>query len=404
MPVAKYTTLQEDHEHGAQNDYTVRGGDYVEVFHRQSQAYLSIDAGDSNSVRIPRLFRPIADSLDADPQSTISAELVWKIMVPRMSWSGTTVSTADGMREEGYCLAAAMMSGEELFLAEDAETGKASLSPDAGDRLSQWLLVPFDRDMGAEVKLRYDESKFFLVNLQSGKVLHQGKAQQRGMQTADDPTESFELQLLDRSQDHESDVFVLHALGVGAAARRWLKDFQAGEEGLDGLWQFKQEMETVLALRKATGEGRAHKGGSSSHKTHLPHKSRQRQKAARASASASRSGSDVEERVAMLWARYVHPPAHHWNEWASPVLNDLRCFIASLVTGIGDDPLQWLGTPDKQQQRILHGLGAIQFIVVLLQVRRVARQFTAFGVAALTPIAVQTIYEVLGKENIAVLR
>eukprot|EP01043_Picozoa_sp_COSAG02_P012623 COSAG02_NODE_490_length_21240_cov_7.601343_5_plen_390_part_00 len=367
VPVAKYTTLQEDQESGAKNDYVVRGGDYVEIFHRQSQGYLSIDAGDSNSFPAPRLFRPIADSLDADPQSTISAELVWKIMVPRMSWSGTTVTTAAGVRVEGYCLAAAMMSGEELFLAEDAETGKVSLSPDPGDRLSQWLLKPFDNDMRTELGLRYDESKFFLMNLQSGKVLHQGKEHQRGSQSADDPTACFRLQMLDPSQDHESDAFVLHPLGIGAAARQWLKAFQAGEEGLDGLWQFNQEVETILALRKAG------KGEGKSHKTRLPHLSLNHHHQGAAAVAAGRAGSDVEERTAMLWAKYVHPPPHHWNEWASPVLNDLRCFINSLVSGIGDDPLQWLGAPDHRQQRILLGLGTIKFIVRLLQVRHVAR-------------------------------
>lgn len=380
MPVAKYTSLPDDQERGEKNDYVVRGGDYMELFHRQSQAYLSVDAGESNSVPTPTLFRPIADSLDADPQTTVSADLVWKIMVPRMSWSGTTVTAADDVRAEGYCLAAAMLSGEELYLAEDAETGKASLSPNPEDRLSQWLLMPFDRDMGTEVGLHYDESKFFLVNLHSGKVLHQGNEHQRDQQSkADDPTASFQLQMLDPSQDHESDVFVLHPLGVGAAARQWLKDFQAGEEGLDGLWQFNMEVEAILALRKTGKERGAHQRDSKSSRAHLPHVSSKRHGRKAAEGAPSRAGLDVEARTAFLWAKFIHPPTQHWDEWASPVLNDLRCFISSLVSGTGDDPLQWLGTPDKQQQHILHGLGTIKFIVHLLQVRRVARSFAHFG-------------------------
>ena len=42
VPVAKYSSLVDEHD-AAKNDYIVRGGDYVEAFHRQSQGYLSVD-------------------------------------------------------------------------------------------------------------------------------------------------------------------------------------------------------------------------------------------------------------------------------------------------------------------------------------------------------------------------
>lgn len=74
-----------------------------------------------------------------------------------------------------------------------------------------------------------------------------------------------------------------------------------------------------------------------------------------------------EERVADLLNEYVRPPAHHWDSWAGAVPNDIRMFIGSVTSGMGDNPVYWDGVCRKQQQQILSGLGMIPFLVDMLQ-------------------------------------
>eukprot|EP01046_Picozoa_sp_COSAG06_P003612 COSAG06_NODE_143_length_22242_cov_21.978323_13_plen_2744_part_00 len=383
VPVAKYSSLVDEHD-AAKNDYIVRGGDYVEVFHRQSQGYLSVDSREGHPK--PTLYRPIEDSAEVDPQSIVSAEFVWKIMLPLMAWSGNHVMATRDRRGQGYCLHAAMMTGKELFLAED-EKGEVSLSPHPERKLSQWNLVPFDDDMSSSADVHYEETRFFLVNAQSGKVLHQVHqvpAQGEGEHTEDDKTASFGLQLLDPSQDHESDAFVLHALGVGASARHWLKDFQAGEEGLDGLWRFQHELEMMLALRSCLEKGQDHRnhGKVMTHFSPRLHKQHHEAVAREVVAKANDKDVDIKEQTRLLYRKFVHPPAHNWDDWAAPVLSDLRFFISSLVSGAGNDPLKWMGTVDREQQEILQGLGLIKFMVQLIQ----------------------AVYELIGTQEVNILR
>ena len=73
------------------------------------------------------------------------------------------------------------------------------------------------------------------------------------------------------------------------------------------------------------------------------------------------------ERTADLLTDYVSPPAHHWDDWAGPVLNDLRIFIGNVTSGMGDNPLGWEGIVRTQQQQILAGLGMIPFLVHMLE-------------------------------------
>ena len=122
-----------------------------------------------------------------------------------------------------------MMTGEELFLAEDDENGQVVLSDDPSDRLAQWTLMPFDDD--SDTGMRYDESS--LVNVKSGKIFTAVQSN-RDPQAADNSTACFDLQMIDPSAEHESDVFVLHALGVGTTAQKWLQGFKQGR-GLDGM-------------------------------------------------------------------------------------------------------------------------------------------------------------------------
>lgn len=366
---SRYSTLpdRDAQDQNLKHDYAVRGGDYMEIFHNQTQSYLAVDTRPGSHIPLPKLYRPIADSRELDPQLKVAAEFVWKIMPPRLAWSGSKVTASDAgdKRTRPVCLNAAMVCGEELFLAE-SDDGTPTLSANAEDPLAQWHLAPLDDDVAGE--FHYDETKFYLVNSSTGRILHQGDEEERPAHAIEDPTAWFNLDVLDTSSEHESDVFVLHALGMGGMMREWLQDFQAGEEGMDGLWRFQHGIEKVLALRSCLEE----KKDAKQVKNVMPHISLRLSKhhhknAAKKIAADQFIGQSVEESQDALWTAFVRPPKHHWDDWAAPVLTDIRIFISNLITGTGDDPLAWNGIVDKQQQEILSGLGLVKFVVHLLE-------------------------------------
>lgn len=248
VPVAKFGVSDNNPMQlgrgGGRGGY-VCGGDYVEVFHRQSQGYLSVDT--SHHKRRCRLYRPIADSKEADPVPTTMAELVWKLMTPKMAWSGDRVSVgeqADEGHTQALCLNAANQCGQDVFLCE-SDGGKVELSLNADDSAAQWYLQPFDPvDNG----FRYNVSKFFLVNCKTGHVLHQGEEAAQKEHGADDGHAWFKLKAISATVEHERDVFILHSLGTSSESRAWLDDFQAAEEGMDALCSFHSEIEQILAM------------------------------------------------------------------------------------------------------------------------------------------------------------
>lgn len=264
VPVAKFNAVEK-----SKGDVMVRGGDYVEVFHRQSQGYLTVDH--RHHKRRCRLFRPIPDSKEADPVSTVASELVWKLITPAMAWSGANVTIGardDNMSSQALCLNAASECGADLFLAE-GEDGSLDLVLNADDPAAQWHLQPFDSADGA---VRYDSTKFYLVNAETGNILQQGKELDDKDPAAGEGHAWFRLTAMSATIEHESDAFVFHSLGSSRPAdmtsdltgssdtRRangWLAAFQAAEEGLDGLCEFHAEIEGILAMDRTDAQARA---------------------------------------------------------------------------------------------------------------------------------------------------
>lgn len=402
VPVAKFNNVEKK-----ESDVVIRGGDYAEVFHRQSQGYLAVDTRVGQ--RRCRLFRPIPDSKEADPVSTVAAELVWKLMTPKMAWSGEKVALGgrDGSDRftQALCLNAANQCGEDLFLAE-GEDGNVELVLNADDPAAQWHLQPFDSVEGG---FKYDLSKFFLVNVETGNILHQGKEESSRDPDAEDGHAWFDLKAIPATIEHESDVFVLHSLGNTGDSNAWLADFQTAEEGMDGLWAFHSEVEAILnmdgekdgsvqqqrqkAKRHGSHDGAGGKKQRGSKKKRGPkrmvdgmHFQDRLQQIEEGLTTLPHPnlhlGEDLnrdheppppkdtrskDERISDLLATYVSPPTHHWDDWAGPVLNDLRIFIGNVTSGMGDNPLFWDGAVRLQQQQILSGLGMIPFLVHMLQ-------------------------------------
>jgi|EP01046_Picozoa_sp_COSAG06_P016112 hypothetical protein len=402
VPVAKYNYV------GKAADTTCRGGDYLELFHRQSQAYLAVDTVEGR--KIPRLFRPVPDSQDSDPVSTRAATLVWKLMTPKMAWSGSPIMAHGGDGTQTLCLNAAMQTGEDVFLAE-VSGGSLELALDADSPNAQWRLQPLDHVNGAFI---YNESKFFLVNEATGHVLHSGKQDARegsrvllSSSAVDDGHAWFDLSAVDSSIEHESEVFVVHSLISEGDKSMWLQDFQAAEEGMDAMWEFHAEIEAILAMdeeaaerqraaakaqaleiqeqkavRLAADQDRPRKKRTLLHSSHTevlnsppPVNQHLNQEMDRSHVELTPADPRTkEERKAALLKEFIEPPPHHWDDWSGPVLNDLRIFIGNVTTGMGDNPLNWYGDVEKQQQEILCGLGMIPFLIHLL--RSVFQVFT----------------------------
>jgi hypothetical protein len=172
------------------------------------------------------------------------------------------------MSSQALCLNAASECGADLFLAE-GEDGSLDLVLNADDPAAQWHLQPFDSADGA---VRYDSTKFYLVNAETGNILQQGKELADKDPGAGEGHAWFRLTAMSATIEHESDAFVFHSLGSSRPAdmtsdltgssdtRRangWLAAFQAAEEGLDGLCEFHAEIEGILAMDRTDAQGRA---------------------------------------------------------------------------------------------------------------------------------------------------
>ena len=87
------------------------------------------------------IIKQIADSKESDPLSTVSSDLVWKLMTPKMAWSGARVTVGrrhDEEREtQALCLNAANQCGEDVFMAEGT-SGEIELILDADNPTAQW--------------------------------------------------------------------------------------------------------------------------------------------------------------------------------------------------------------------------------------------------------------------------
>ena len=235
VPVAKY------HDTRAA-ETVVRGGEFVQLYQKQKQAYLYRDKKGN-----PAMFRPKNELLEesdavavADRIST-RADLAWQVEVPRMRWSGAAVKHAKGSQDKLLFSLKDSMSG--LFLRESDQkgggVGACCFQENDDSAFAQWELVAFDTEIET---FTYEKTPFMLKNASTGRVLHcvsddeeigvaarkektgRNTKQQEKVEEEEEGECTFDLRALDEEDIKEDDLFVFRLLSGD-----WTKAFQQAQ-------------------------------------------------------------------------------------------------------------------------------------------------------------------------------
>ena len=183
----------------------VCGGDYVQIFQRQSMSFLNRSPGGE-----ARLVYGDSSLEEA------RADMLWQLVTRGMQWSGTAVQCSESKH---YSLQDAL---SRLYLSADESQGLKFVENDT-DRLARWKLVPFE----ATSHFHVDITQFWLVNAASGHRLCQRDA-------AGDSAQ--QLFLATEGETSEADLFVFRAL-----SKAWVADFVATSQQVDLLKRFRSD-------------------------------------------------------------------------------------------------------------------------------------------------------------------
>jgi hypothetical protein len=182
VPVANF------HDCGRGQQF-VRGGDYVQIYHRQLQSYLHRDEQGR-----PRLLRPHRLQ-KADKARAVRADLVWQIESPCMKWGGSTLRASE---KRAYSLKDTV-SGHFLHELQD---GSVSFEPGDDTNMAQWVLLPFDDEVD---EMTVETAEFLLQNKGTGRVLHHI---QESEATVEGGGALFSLRGTDENVENEDELFV----------------------------------------------------------------------------------------------------------------------------------------------------------------------------------------------------
>eukprot|EP01048_Picozoa_sp_COSAG05_P011026 COSAG05_NODE_1011_length_6206_cov_2.116751_8_plen_190_part_00 len=149
----------------SRGQHAVCAGTMVQIFQRQSQAYLQLRGNK------PVLFRPFAKRSDyeAVPVTTVRADLQWKLQALSMQWAGRTV--AHGPANEGgnvYTLRDAISNQYLREVKRELSFADTDTQPEC-----HWNLVPFAADTTSFI---VERTQFYLQNAVSGNRLGQNES------------------------------------------------------------------------------------------------------------------------------------------------------------------------------------------------------------------------------------
>lgn len=348
VPVAKYRDMRA----ATGNSGVVRGGEFVQIYQRQSQGYVYRD-----SEGAPRMFRPPKERAEeqttgisvADRVST-RADLAWQIEVPSMMWSGSAVRHQAGA-EMLFSLKDSM-SGQ--FLQENEKGGGCFFDDGDDTAFAQWRLVPFDRDVDTFL---YEKTPFMIKNSATGHILHRGeiimdeekrkvldklkkhggkrKAGEENQIDEDDmelATEIqdelfFELAALEEDDIKEDDLFIFRAL-----TDEWVREFRNVQQDMSRLQTFAQDLEDYGPKGKKMKEAKVKNPNH---------------------------GIDIVTR------KHLRVDLDDWAD--APVIAVLERFLLTITVSSNDDPLTREGLLDKPLQRMFSEFRITDFLVKLIR-------------------------------------
>eukprot|EP01043_Picozoa_sp_COSAG02_P077011 COSAG02_NODE_16650_length_1067_cov_1.104339_1_plen_225_part_10 len=179
---------------------SIRGGDFMQLYQRQSQSYLHVDDSGNLQLVVPesRLSSANLNAASVGDVVTARADMTWQIEVPKMRWSGAALqgSTADN---HSFYNVKEPMSG--LYLRQDSDLN-LQLVDDSTDEASQWEVVSPDNSG----EYHYETTTFFVQNRVTRRILHRSE----NRPTAD--ANVFSVDALHENSVNHDDLFVCRQL------------------------------------------------------------------------------------------------------------------------------------------------------------------------------------------------
>lgn len=329
----------------------MRGGEFVQIYQRQSQAYVYRDAEGR-----PRMFRPPKERAEeqttgisvADRMSS-RADLAWQLEVPSMKWSGSAVRNLPG--DSTVFSLKDSMSG--CFLQEREAGGECFFDEGDDTPYAQWKLVPFDSDVDMFL---YEKTPFMLQNSATGNLLHRGDAivdeekqrvleqlKQHGgkrkagdemldeasveMATAVEDELYYNLDAKPEADIKEDDLFIFRTLSDD-----WVTEFRGVQQDMAKLHKFSQDLTDYGPQGRKLEE--------------------------LSGAEPRRLGINVVIRK--------HLRVDMDGAVEAPVIAVLARFLMALTSSSNDDPLTRDGLLNKPLQRMLSEFRLVDFLLDLV--------------------------------------
>ena len=230
VPVAKSGDAEKKTRDGA-----VCGGDYVELFQRQTQVYLH-RGPDGKAFCYNTTGDTVVDTDDV-PATDLRADLLWQLNTPTMRWCGK-VAAHSARNQVSFSLRDGI-SGD--YLCEELDGGLTFQDSDE-DASCHWHLVPFEDDMAEYITER---SQFYLENVASGNRLSQGQLVAGSEEDEAYTGLKYDLVCADSTTVQEDDLFVFRFLPP-----KWVQEFFDTMQLIDVLKRYTNDMKGAVEAAK----------------------------------------------------------------------------------------------------------------------------------------------------------
>ena len=298
------------------NAGVVCGGDYVELFQRQTQVYLH-RSSEGRPLCYNTSGEPVTDTADL-PGTDLRADLLWQLNMPTMQWCGkaTTHSTH---HQTSFSLRDGI-SGH--YLCEESDGSLTFQDSDENTRC-HWKLIPFEDET---VEYITETTQFYIQNVASGNQLSQGPLVAGS--DADDKYTGLKYHLVCAASTkvREDDLFIFRVL-----PRAWVQAFFDTMQMLDVLKRYGRDVKAAVEAGKN---------------------------------DMSRSGG-THPRVEKLRQQYLLPDSDikSDSQWTGPVLRVLEYLLTKLTFSSNMDLMQRNGIVNVPLQNQLHEIGIVSFLL-----------------------------------------
>jgi hypothetical protein len=227
----------------------IRGGDFMQLYQRQSRGYLHQDHDGEVRIAVPEKTSAKSgeDSSQVNDLVTARADMTWQIELPMMIWSGAALQHSKGDRHKYYSIKETM-SG--MFLVQDSD-GSLRMIENDHEEGAHWEFVSSD-DSPA---FQYELTSFYIQNRKTHRVLHRAEKsvpEDNGASGADELTQLWPVTSLHKANVRHDDLFVCRRLPDDL-----LGNFRDTQQTVLQLHRFHRQVRELIeakAARQSSGE------------------------------------------------------------------------------------------------------------------------------------------------------